>query len=63
MLADPAKAKDDDEERPKKKRKQDDGGNSSSLLAALKCIQAFMRRKVITGPKDMMGVVLFNTVC
>lgn len=41
-----------------KKKKSD---KDSALVAALKCAHQFMQQRIIAQPKDMMGILLFNT--
>ena len=33
----------------------------SSLMAALKCAYHFMQQRIISNPKDLMGILLFGT--
>ncbi|KAH8838908.1 ATP-dependent DNA helicase II subunit 1 [Pyricularia oryzae] len=35
--------------------------NDSPLTAALKCANQIMQQRIIASPKDMMGILLFNT--
>lgn len=35
--------------------------NNSPLLAALKCAYHFMQQRIISNPKDLMGILLFGT--
>lgn len=44
---------------PKKKTK--DGARDSATSAALKCAYQLMQQRIITNPKDMMGILLFGT--
>jgi ATP-dependent DNA helicase 2 subunit 1 len=37
------------------------GDNDSALSAALKCAYQLMQQRIISQPKDMMGVLLFGT--
>ncbi|KAL1842898.1 hypothetical protein VTJ49DRAFT_3915 [Mycothermus thermophilus] len=41
-----------------KRKKSDD---DSPIAAALKCAYQFMQQRIIAQPKDMMGILLFNT--
>jgi ATP-dependent DNA helicase 2 subunit 1 len=36
-------------------------GTDSALSAALKCAHRVMQQRIISNPKDMMGIILFNT--
>ncbi len=40
------------------KKKSD---KDSAIAAALKCAYQFMQQRIIAQPKDMMGILLFNT--
>jgi ATP-dependent DNA helicase 2 subunit 1 len=44
---------------PERKRRKTD---KSSVLAAFEAILKLMKKKIIANPKDMVGIVLFNTV-
>lgn len=40
-----------------------EGLETSHLLAALDAAMRIQKRKVIVGPADSVGILLFNTVC
>lgn len=39
-----------------------EGGKTSHLYTALEAAMQIQKRKVIVGPNDSVGVILFNTV-
>lgn len=41
---------------------KNDGQKTSHLLSALEAAMQIQKRKVIVGPNDAVGIVLFNTV-
>lgn len=48
-------------EPPDSKKKKKDGAQASATSAALKCAYQLMQQRIITNPKDMMGILLFGT--
>lgn len=41
----------------------DSNSAPNTLVAAMELVLDLMKRKVVTNNKDLMGLVLFNTVC
>jgi hypothetical protein len=62
MLVDEPRHDDDvDEgERPAKRQKRE-RATASPLLAALRAILSLMKAKIVRNPKDMVGILVFNT--
>lgn len=62
MLEAPAAVKRSSSPDGEPRRKKRKTSSDSSMLAALKAILVLMKRKIIVNPKDMIGIVIFNTV-
>jgi len=43
--------------------KTDDDDGKSALKTALTCAYELLLQKIISNPNDMIGILLFGTVC